>query len=139
ERAPAPPARPVPADAPVVAAAPATAPEKSAGGPPPPAPARQAAAPRKESGPGAKRAPVESRPVAPAAEPGYISFAVSPWGEVYVDGRKLGVSPPLLEAEVAPGRHTIEIRNTTFPARTETIEVKPGARIKIRHRFRGGP
>lgn len=64
------------------------------------------------------------------------SLSILPWGEIYVDGRKAGVSPPLREIEVKPGKRHIEIRNTTFPPYVETIDVAPGSRIKIRHKFR---
>jgi class 3 adenylate cyclase len=65
-----------------------------------------------------------------------LSFAISPWGEIYVDGKMQGVSPPLREVEVKAGRHKIEVRNTTFPPHVETVDVQPGSRIKIRHKFR---
>jgi hypothetical protein len=55
---------------------------------------------------------------------------------VLVDGKSRGVSPPLRVLEVSPGPHTIEIRNTTFPAHVARIEVKSGEAVKIQHRFR---
>jgi len=64
-----------------------------------------------------------------------IRFAISPWGEIYVDGKKQGVSPPLREVEVRPGPHTIEVRNTTLPPHVETVDVEPGSRIRIKHKF----
>ena len=45
---------------------------------------------------------------------GRLGFAISPWGEVYVDGRKRGVTPPMTELKLPPGTYTVEIRNTTF-------------------------
>ena len=65
-----------------------------------------------------------------------VKLAVSPWGEIYVDGRKRGVSPPLRQIDLAPGKHTIEIRNTTFPAWRESIEMRPNTRHRIKYRFR---
>jgi hypothetical protein len=65
-----------------------------------------------------------------------VSLAISPWGEIYVDGKKQGVSPPLREVEVKAGSHRIEVRNTTFPPHVETIDAQPGSRIKIKHKFR---
>lgn len=73
-----------------------------------------------------------------AVEPGaaaLVGVAVTPWGEIYLDGRMQGVSPPLAELQVAPGKHEIEIRNTTFPAYTQSIHVKAGEKIKIKHKF----
>ena len=64
-----------------------------------------------------------------------VSVAVTPWGEVYLDGRMQGVSPPLAELQVAPGKHEIEIRNTTFPVYSQSIYVKAGEKIKIKHKF----
>jgi class 3 adenylate cyclase len=64
-----------------------------------------------------------------------VRLAVLPWGEVYVDGRQRGVSPPLRVLELSPGPHTIEVRNSTFPAFTRKIEARAGETITIRHRF----
>jgi class 3 adenylate cyclase len=75
---------------------------------------------------------------ATATEPvkGRVRLAIAPWGAVYVDGERVGVSPPLRVLELEPGTHRIEIRNTDFPRRIETVEVKPGSEAHIRHRFR---
>jgi len=76
------------------------------------------------------------RPEASPPPSGTIQLAISPWGEIVVDGTKQGVSPPLRELELPPGKHTIEIRNTTFPARIETVTVRSGESVRLRHRFR---
>ena len=68
--------------------------------------------------------------------PAIVGLSILPWGEVYLDGKIQGVSPPLLELQVVPGKHTLEIRNTTFPVYKEVIQVKAGVKIKIRHRFK---
>ena len=65
-----------------------------------------------------------------------LGFAVSPWGEIYVDGKKKGISPPLREIELPPGKYRIEIKNTVFPPRTQSIDVKAKARLKIKHKFK---
>ena len=75
-----------------------------------------------------------SRPA--TSERALVSLAISPWGEIYVDGKKQGVSPPLREVEVKAGSHRIEVRNTTFPPHVETIDAQPGSRIKIKYKFR---
>lgn len=76
-------------------------------------------------------------PVKPVVqERALASLSILPWGEIYVDGRKVGVSPPLHEIEVKPGKRRIEIRNTTFPPYVETVDVAPGSRIKISYKFR---
>ena len=61
---------------------------------------------------------------------------MAPWGEVLIDGKSRGVSPPLRSLDIPAGAHTIEIRNSTFPARVAKVDVKAGQSIRIRHRFR---
>jgi serine/threonine protein kinase len=79
--------------------------------------------------PAASAVPGGIRPLA------HLAFAVSPWGVIYVDGRKIGVAPPLTEIKLAPGRHTIEIRNTTYSPYAQTVELEAATRLKIRHKF----
>jgi hypothetical protein len=67
--------------------------------------------------------------------PAVLSLVVQPWGEIYLDGRMQGVSPPLMELQVVAGKHVIKIRNTTFPVVTQVITVKSGEKIKIKHKF----
>jgi serine/threonine-protein kinase len=77
------------------------------------------------------------RPRAAGAAPtAILAFAITPWGEVYVDGEKKGVSPPLSRLKVPPGRHQVEIRNTTFPPYTVQVEARAETSVKIKHRFR---
>jgi hypothetical protein len=68
--------------------------------------------------------------------PAVVSLAVVPWGEIYLDGKRQGVSPPLLELQVVAGSHKLEIRNSTFPVFKQVIKAKPGAKIIIKHRFK---
>lgn len=64
-----------------------------------------------------------------------LLFRVLPWGEIYVDGKKRGVSPPLKSLKVDAGKHKIELRNSTLPSHTQTVETAPGERVIIRHQF----
>ena len=64
-----------------------------------------------------------------------VALAISPWGEIYVNGQKQGVSPPLRTVTLTPGRHKIEIRNTSFPSHIEMIDARPGGKIAIKHKF----
>ena len=64
-----------------------------------------------------------------------LHLVVLPWGEVYLDGRMQGVSPPLMELQVAPGKHVIEIRNAKFPVYKQTVQAKVGKKLKISHTF----
>jgi serine/threonine-protein kinase len=96
---------------------------------PPPAPKKVVQPP--------SAAPEEPAPQSqPVAKPlARLSLAVTPWGEVYVDGRKKGISPPLTELKLAPGKHKIEIRNTSFPPYVETVDAEANPSLKIRHKF----
>jgi len=101
----------------------------------PPPVAKPAAAPAPKAAPvaAAEVKPPPKKVVAPA---GKVEISVAPWGEVLVDGKSRGVSPPLRVLEIPPGPHTIEIRNSTFPAYVERVEVRSGQATKVRHRFR---
>jgi len=70
-----------------------------------------------------------------AAEIAVVNLAITPWGEVYVDGKKQGVSPPLQALEIALGEHTIEVRNPGFPSHFETVNANAGAQLRIKHKF----
>lgn len=64
-----------------------------------------------------------------------LTLAIAPWGEVYVDGNSKGVSPPLQELEIEPGRHRIEIRNAGSASHVVVVNAKPGERLRIKHKF----
>jgi hypothetical protein len=140
-----------PARAPAVQPAPprkADAPKQSAATPanPATAPARTAAAPARtkpatpaSSTPAATTEDDEpvSTPATVASAPATatVSFAISPWGEVHINGRMHGISPPLRNVELGPGRHRIEIRNAGFPPHVEVVDARSGGKIRIRHKF----
>lgn len=71
---------------------------------------------------------------APATETA-VELAISPWGEIHVDGQPRGVSPPLTQLTLAPGRHRIEIRNADLPPHVVEIAEHGASRIAIQHRF----
>ncbi len=116
------------------------APEAAAAAPPT-APANAEAPPAEPSAVTAAAAPA----VAPAAPPsraerappreGHVTLAIAPWGEVVVNGEVRGVSPPLTELHLPPGKHTVEVRNADFPPLKTNIEVEAGKTRTLRHRF----
>jgi serine/threonine-protein kinase len=100
--------KPVPEPAPVVAE------------PPPAPPPSLAAAP----------------PAAPAApQTATLMLSVSPWGEIYVDGKRRGLASPVATIEVPPGRHRVEIRNASGPSYLANVTVQAGDTQQITHRF----
>jgi serine/threonine-protein kinase len=132
------------------AAPPAPAPQPIASAPPPPpAPAPAAgntakkeanAAPSAEARPRVAleaRRPRETKAnnVPPAPANGTVTLAIAPWGEVLVNGTTQGVSPPLTKLALAPGLHTIEVRNGAAPPYTTRIEIRAGQTVTLQHRF----
>lgn len=72
----------------------------------------------------------------PAVTEASLMFAVTPWGEIFVDGKSRGVSPPLKELKIPAGKHTIEIKNASFAPYSETLDIKPATTKKIKHKFK---
>jgi eukaryotic-like serine/threonine-protein kinase len=66
---------------------------------------------------------------------GVVQLAVSPWGQVEVDGKPMGISPPLTRLTLSSGSHTITVRNTDYPAYTATVTVDGESPVTLRHRF----
>jgi hypothetical protein len=70
-----------------------------------------------------------------SAATGTVRLTIVPWGEIYVDGEKVGVTPPLRELALKPGPHRIEIRNPGVASHVQAVHVSAGEEIRIRHRF----
>lgn len=66
---------------------------------------------------------------------GKVTFNVRPWGEVRVNGRPRGATPPLKMLELPQGTHRIEIRNADFVPHVTSVTINKGTSIVIRHRF----
>lgn len=77
----------------------------------------------------------DTKPTPDAVAEATLHFAVSPWGDVYVDGKKMGASPPLNELQVSAGTHKIEIRNQNFAPYKETLHLQANSTKKLKHRF----
>jgi serine/threonine-protein kinase len=73
-------------------------------------------------------------PAAPAAT-GTVRVAVSPWGEIEVDGRVAGTTPPLTELTLPAGVHRIVVRNSDLPTHDVQVNVTPDQPVMLRHRF----
>ncbi|MEY4427662.1 MAG: hypothetical protein RLZZ182_351, partial [Pseudomonadota bacterium] len=82
------------------------------------------------------QAPAAAAPVpAPPPAPGVVRLAISPWGQVVVDGRVAGVAPPLTQLRLSPGKHVITVRNEGAEPHVETIQVRSGQTVTVRHAF----
>jgi serine/threonine-protein kinase len=89
--------------------------------------------------PKAVRPPIAvAAPEAPPARPpadATVALGIAPWGEIIVDGSSHGVSPPLTHLTLAPGPHTIEVRNGAAPPFVSRIDLQPGQAVEVQHRF----
>jgi eukaryotic-like serine/threonine-protein kinase len=76
-----------------------------------------------------------SMDVAAAASSGVVQIAVAPWGQVEVNGKAAGVTPPLTSLTLPVGTHQIVIRNADFPPHTATVVVDAQRGAIVKHRF----
>jgi hypothetical protein len=77
---------------------------------------------------------------APAAErdthsSSNVRLRVSPWAVVQVDGKRLGVTPPMTQLSLAAGSRTIELSNPGFETVKRVIQVVDGKTVTITHDF----
>jgi class 3 adenylate cyclase len=64
-----------------------------------------------------------------------VVLAISPWGEVFVDGKSMGVSPPLAEMELTPGKHRVVVRNGSFKPFQDDVDLGSNETVRIKHKF----
>lgn len=64
-----------------------------------------------------------------------VRFLIKPWGDVYVDGKKRGTSPPLKKLSLTEGKHKIRIVNPEFPDYVLEIDVGKRKLGTIEHEF----
>jgi serine/threonine-protein kinase len=75
------------------------------------------------------------RPVAAAATTGVVQLAITPWGQVEIDGKTAGVTPPLSKLTLSVGEHVITVRNEDFAPHTVTVRISADQPVTVRHRF----
>lgn len=71
----------------------------------------------------------------PASAKGIVALAVTPWGEVFVNGARHGTTPPLASLTLPAGRHTIELRNGKRQPYVTQVDVAPDRPLQISHLF----
>ncbi len=64
-----------------------------------------------------------------------LQLRVAPWANVNLNGKRLGVTPPLTEFKLPPGSHTIELTNPGFETVRKTLKVDSDETITITHDF----
>ena len=72
----------------------------------------------------------------PSSAPASATYKliIKPWGTVYVDGVKRGISPPLKTLTLS-GEHTIRIDNPEFSSRTIIVHPGKDTSTRIEHAF----
>lgn len=79
--------------------------------------------------------PDAAKAAAKLADQGTVRLRIDPWGVVFVNGRSIGISPPLKEIKLAPGKYKIEVKNTTFTPYLTNIEVKAKEDVGVKYKF----
>ena len=70
-----------------------------------------------------------------AAASGTVVFRIQPWGEILIDKKPTGVSPPLVQMTLPVGRHQIEVRHDNDKPWIQEIDVEAAVPVSLTHRF----
>ena len=70
-----------------------------------------------------------AEPVARAPQPGRLSVAVFPWGDVWIDGKPHGKAP-IRNVAIPPGRHKVSAGQGE-PWKTRLVRVKEGQPLRV--------
>ena len=82
-----------------------------------------------------KPAQTRTEAAKPTLPPATVVFAVQPWGEIYVNGKSRGVTPPMKSLRLEPGKYKLEVRNTTFAPYVQDVELKSRDEVTVRYKF----
>ncbi len=89
--------------------------------------------------PGESIAPATAATSSPSAAAdattGKLRLALSPWGQIEVDGKNMGVSPPLTQLTLTAGERVVTVRNADFPPRTFRMKIEAGKTQRLVHKF----
>lgn len=86
--------------------------------------------------PAAAVAPSDEAPKPkPLAVPVTVRLDIRPWGEVWINGIARGISPPVKELRLIPGKYQVVLRNADLPPYRGTLEIKAGKPGVISHTF----
>jgi hypothetical protein len=64
-----------------------------------------------------------------------VRISANPGTEIFVDGERVGVVPPVVAIALVPGRHRILYRIPDYDELEEEVEVRIGAENSFSHRF----
>ena len=71
-------------------------------------------------------------PFAPKAE---VALAISPGGEVFLDGVSQGMAPPLTRLSMRAGVHVLEVRHGADPPLKMDLQLAAGEQVEVKHVF----
>ena len=74
-----------------------------------------------------------------ARRPAIIHLDIKPAGEIFIDGKLEGATPPLREGKGPPGVHTVEVRSGRFPPLRLEVELQAAEELQLRHVFAAPP
>ena len=81
------------------------------------------------------KAPEPKAPRQQPAPTARLVLAVSPRGEIYLDGEHHGTTPPITTLDLEPGMHRIEVRSGSRKPYLTYMTVQAGDERRIRHDF----
>ncbi|WP_326535492.1 PEGA domain-containing protein [Pseudorhodoferax sp.] len=64
-----------------------------------------------------------------------VRLRVAPWATVQVNGKQVGVTPPVTRLQLPPGLHTVRLSNPGFTPVRQVIKVTKGQTVTISHDF----
>lgn len=66
---------------------------------------------------------------------GTLNLDIRPWGNVSINGRGYGASPPRNSIRLAPGTYSVIVTNGDLPAYRTSVTIQTGGRTTISHHF----
>ncbi|HEX2568305.1 MAG TPA: protein kinase [Polyangia bacterium] len=97
-----------------------------------------AGAPARPTGGSPERAEGVAAAAPASGEQGTLRIQVEPWGQVWLDGRLLGLTP-LKPIEAPPGAHVIVAKNPTLGERSTRVTLGPGEGRLVKLDLTQGP
>jgi hypothetical protein len=67
---------------------------------------------------------------------GVLVIRANPWADVYVNGEKVGTTPPTVEWKVEEGDVEVSLRNPSFQPFTRRYTIAVDERLKVAHTFK---
>jgi hypothetical protein len=75
--------------------------------------------------------PPVTAPAATTPTFGLLTIDSDPFGTVFIDGTEVG-DVPVVNQQLTPGRHIVEVRREGFRSTADTVEAVAGNAIRLR-------